>query len=155
MLSPSPRLLSPGEEVRAEFFMEELNNGVKLCELIGALQAKVALSCPSALCKVSQLRARVHLVMYCCFPILHCTHKEFFFLFSCLTRGRWRSSAALRQVPSLPVTTPPTFWPGAATSVWRRPTCLSQRASVRTNSTQFSYRCLYFACVYVIHITSH
>lgn len=52
--SPSPRLPSPGEEVRAEFFMEELNNGVKLCELIGALQTKVAQSCPSALCKVSR-----------------------------------------------------------------------------------------------------
>uniref|UniRef100_A0A3Q3WF21 Uncharacterized protein n=1 Tax=Mola mola TaxID=94237 RepID=A0A3Q3WF21_MOLML len=36
-----------GEEVRAEFFMEELNNGVKLCELIGALKTKVAQSCPS------------------------------------------------------------------------------------------------------------
>uniref|UniRef100_A0A3Q4B6C9 Uncharacterized protein n=1 Tax=Mola mola TaxID=94237 RepID=A0A3Q4B6C9_MOLML len=30
-----------GEEVRAEFFMEELNNGVKLCELIGALKTKL------------------------------------------------------------------------------------------------------------------
>ncbi|XP_023808230.1 GAS2-like protein 3 [Oryzias latipes] len=30
-----------GEEVRAEFFMEELNNGVRLCQLIGVLQAKV------------------------------------------------------------------------------------------------------------------
>ncbi|KAI4803322.1 hypothetical protein KUCAC02_006873 [Chaenocephalus aceratus] len=38
-----------GEEVRAEFFMEELDNGVKLCQLIGALQAKMAVSCPSAL----------------------------------------------------------------------------------------------------------
>lgn len=34
--------------------MEELNNGVKLCKLIGALQAKVAQGCPSALCQVSQ-----------------------------------------------------------------------------------------------------
>lgn len=40
--------------MRAEFFMEELNNGVKLCELIGVLQTKIAQSCPSALCKVSQ-----------------------------------------------------------------------------------------------------
>ncbi|XP_071385550.1 GAS2-like protein 3, partial [Centroberyx affinis] len=31
-----------GEEVRAEFFMEELNNGVKLCQLIGALRSKMA-----------------------------------------------------------------------------------------------------------------
>lgn len=46
--------LSPGEEVRAEFFMEELNNGVKLCQLIGVLQTKIAQSCPSALGKVSQ-----------------------------------------------------------------------------------------------------
>lgn len=45
-----------GEEVRAEFFMEELNNGVKLCELIGALQTKVAQSCPSALCKLFTTR---------------------------------------------------------------------------------------------------
>lgn len=44
----------PGEEVRAEFFMEELNNGVKLCQLIGVLQTKIAQSCPSALSKVSQ-----------------------------------------------------------------------------------------------------
>uniref|UniRef100_A0A3Q0SYA5 Growth arrest-specific 2 like 3 n=1 Tax=Amphilophus citrinellus TaxID=61819 RepID=A0A3Q0SYA5_AMPCI len=36
-----------GEEVRAEFFMEELNNGVKLCQLIGVLQTKIAESCPS------------------------------------------------------------------------------------------------------------
>lgn len=43
-----------GEEVRAEFFMEELNNGVKLCQLIGVLQTKIAQSCPSALSKVSQ-----------------------------------------------------------------------------------------------------
>ncbi|KAM9823850.1 GAS2-like protein 3 [Neosynchiropus ocellatus] len=41
-----------GEEVRAEFFMEELNNGVKLCQLIGVLQTKVAQSCPSALAKL-------------------------------------------------------------------------------------------------------
>ena len=40
--------------MRAEFFMEELNNGVKLCQLIGVLQTKIAQSCPSALCKVSQ-----------------------------------------------------------------------------------------------------
>uniref|UniRef100_A0A674NRR8 Growth arrest-specific 2 like 3 n=1 Tax=Takifugu rubripes TaxID=31033 RepID=A0A674NRR8_TAKRU len=39
-----------GEEVRAEFFMEELDNGVKLCKLVGVLQTKVAQSCP-----VSQL----------------------------------------------------------------------------------------------------
>lgn len=43
--------------MRAEFFMEELNNGVKLCELIGVLQTKIAQSCPSALCKVSQTPA--------------------------------------------------------------------------------------------------
>lgn len=47
----------PGEEVRAEFFMEELNNGVKLCNLIGVLQTKIAQSCPSALGKVSQMAA--------------------------------------------------------------------------------------------------
>uniref|UniRef100_A0A3Q0SYC8 Growth arrest-specific 2 like 3 n=1 Tax=Amphilophus citrinellus TaxID=61819 RepID=A0A3Q0SYC8_AMPCI len=46
-----------GEEVRAEFFMEELNNGVKLCQLIGVLQTKIAESCPSALSKVSQTAA--------------------------------------------------------------------------------------------------
>lgn len=40
--------------MRAEFFMEELNNGVKLCQLIGVLQTKIAQSCPSALGKVSQ-----------------------------------------------------------------------------------------------------
>ncbi|KAG7455895.1 hypothetical protein MATL_G00245910 [Megalops atlanticus] len=36
-----------GEEVRAEHFMEELNNGVKLCQLVGVLQRKVAQSCHS------------------------------------------------------------------------------------------------------------
>uniref|UniRef100_A0A8C6UB42 Growth arrest-specific 2 like 3 n=1 Tax=Neogobius melanostomus TaxID=47308 RepID=A0A8C6UB42_9GOBI len=41
-----------GEHVRAEFFMEELNNGVKLCELIRVLQTKVAQSCPSAVDKL-------------------------------------------------------------------------------------------------------
>lgn len=48
--------LFAGEEVRAEFFMEELNNGVKLCQLIGVLQTKIAQSCPSAACKVSPTR---------------------------------------------------------------------------------------------------
>lgn len=42
----------PGEEVRAELFMEELDNGVKLCQLIGALQTKVAQTCPTAPPKV-------------------------------------------------------------------------------------------------------
>lgn len=41
-----------GGHVRAEFFMEELNSGVKLCELIRVLQTKVAESCPSALDKL-------------------------------------------------------------------------------------------------------
>lgn len=45
-----------GEEVRAEFFMEELNNGVKLCQLIGVLQTKIAQSCPSAACKLFSTR---------------------------------------------------------------------------------------------------
>uniref|UniRef100_UPI0037E7779C GAS2-like protein 3 n=1 Tax=Semicossyphus pulcher TaxID=241346 RepID=UPI0037E7779C len=45
-----------GEEVRAEFFMEDLNNGVKLCQLIGVLQTKIAESCPSALCKLFPTR---------------------------------------------------------------------------------------------------
>lgn len=35
-----------GDEVRPEHFMEELHNGVKLCRLIGALQAKISQSCP-------------------------------------------------------------------------------------------------------------
>uniref|UniRef100_A0AAQ4P4B3 GAR domain-containing protein n=1 Tax=Gasterosteus aculeatus aculeatus TaxID=481459 RepID=A0AAQ4P4B3_GASAC len=48
-----------GEEVRAEFFMEELNNGVKLCQLIGVLQTKIAQSCPSAACKVSPTRQKI------------------------------------------------------------------------------------------------
>lgn len=74
-------LPSAGEEVRAEFFMEELNNGVKLCKLIGALQAKVAQSCPSALCKVSRAavmsdlpRARFHPVMYYSFKFPIAAH---------------------------------------------------------------------------------
>lgn len=50
----SPCSSAPDEEVRAQFFMEELNNGVKLCKLIGALQARVAQGCPSALRQVSQ-----------------------------------------------------------------------------------------------------
>lgn len=74
-----PRLVSPGQEVRAEFFMEELNNGVKLCELVGALQAKVAQSCPSALCKVSGPRARLHLVMPRCSSIPKPEQSLFFF----------------------------------------------------------------------------
>ncbi|KAM9327576.1 GAS2-like protein 3 [Pholidichthys leucotaenia] len=45
-----------GEEVRAEFFMEELNNGVKLCQLIGVLQTKIAQSCPSALSELFPIR---------------------------------------------------------------------------------------------------
>lgn len=53
-LGVSPCFSAPDEDVRAEFFMEELNNGVKLCKLIGALQAKIAQSCPSDLCQVSR-----------------------------------------------------------------------------------------------------
>ncbi|XP_026219622.1 GAS2-like protein 3 [Anabas testudineus] len=45
-----------GEEVRAEFFMEELNNGVKLCQLIGVLHTKIAQSCPSVLSKLFPTR---------------------------------------------------------------------------------------------------
>ncbi|XP_056280953.1 GAS2-like protein 3 [Pseudoliparis swirei] len=45
-----------GEEVRAEFFMEELNNGVKLCRLIGVLQTKITQSCPAELCKLFSTR---------------------------------------------------------------------------------------------------
>lgn len=45
-----------GEDVRAEFFMEELNNGVKLCQLIGVLQTKIAQSCPTAVCKLFPTR---------------------------------------------------------------------------------------------------
>ncbi|KAL6117052.1 gas2l3 [Pungitius sinensis] len=45
-----------GEEVRAEIFMEELNNGVKLCQLIGVLQTKIAQTCPSAACKLFSAR---------------------------------------------------------------------------------------------------
>uniref|UniRef100_A0A087Y067 Growth arrest-specific 2 like 3 n=1 Tax=Poecilia formosa TaxID=48698 RepID=A0A087Y067_POEFO len=45
-----------GEEVRAELFMEELDNGVKLCQLIGALQTKVAQTCPTALPKLFPTR---------------------------------------------------------------------------------------------------
>lgn len=37
--------------------MEELNNGVKLCQLIGVLHTRIAQSCPSALSKVSQAAA--------------------------------------------------------------------------------------------------
>uniref|UniRef100_A0A3B5MA53 Uncharacterized protein n=1 Tax=Xiphophorus couchianus TaxID=32473 RepID=A0A3B5MA53_9TELE len=45
-----------GEELRAELFMEELDNGVKLCQLIGALQTKVAQTCPTALPKLFPTR---------------------------------------------------------------------------------------------------
>ncbi|XP_030621839.1 GAS2-like protein 3 [Chanos chanos] len=36
-----------GEEVQVEHFMEELNNGVKLCRLVGVLQSKILESCHS------------------------------------------------------------------------------------------------------------
>ncbi|KAI1883869.1 hypothetical protein AGOR_G00236470 [Albula goreensis] len=36
-----------GEMVQVEHFMEELNNGVKLCQLATVLQSKVAQNCPS------------------------------------------------------------------------------------------------------------
>ncbi|KAI4901749.1 hypothetical protein NFI96_010971 [Prochilodus magdalenae] len=36
-----------GDEVRAEHFMEELNNGVKLCQLVGILQSKIPQDCLS------------------------------------------------------------------------------------------------------------
>ncbi|XP_061770007.1 GAS2-like protein 3 [Nerophis ophidion] len=45
-----------GDEVRAEFFMEELNNGVKLCQLIGVLQTRISQSCPSAVSKLFPMR---------------------------------------------------------------------------------------------------
>uniref|UniRef100_A0A3Q4HYX4 Growth arrest-specific 2 like 3 n=1 Tax=Neolamprologus brichardi TaxID=32507 RepID=A0A3Q4HYX4_NEOBR len=40
-----------GKHQLAEVFMEDLNNGVKLCKLIGVLQTKIAESCPSVACK--------------------------------------------------------------------------------------------------------
>ncbi|KAL2102636.1 hypothetical protein ACEWY4_001804 [Coilia grayii] len=36
-----------GDEVRAEHFMDELHNGVKLCRLVGELQSRITQSCPS------------------------------------------------------------------------------------------------------------
>lgn len=48
-------MVFPGEEVRAEFFMEELNNGVRLCQLIGVLQAKVNQNGPPERSKVSHV----------------------------------------------------------------------------------------------------
>uniref|UniRef100_A0A8C7ZZS0 Growth arrest-specific 2 like 3 n=1 Tax=Oryzias sinensis TaxID=183150 RepID=A0A8C7ZZS0_9TELE len=45
-----------GEDVRAEFFMEELNNGVRLCQLIGVLQAKVNQTASPARSKVRRVK---------------------------------------------------------------------------------------------------
>ncbi|XP_010890934.1 GAS2-like protein 3 [Esox lucius] len=45
-----------GEEVRAEFFMEELNNGVKLCQLVGALQTRISHSGASDMGKLFPMR---------------------------------------------------------------------------------------------------
>lgn len=56
---------------------------------------------------------------------------EFIFSDSCSPRGRLRASGMPPQVPSSLATTLPTSWPGVATLVWRRPICLSPRASVR------------------------
>lgn len=36
---------SQGEEIRAEHFMKELNNGVKLCRLVKILQSKIPQDC--------------------------------------------------------------------------------------------------------------
>lgn len=61
-----------GEEVKAEFFMEELNNGVKLCRLIGVLQDKVAQICPSALSQVSPVQKDTFLLVLVEFSTLFC-----------------------------------------------------------------------------------
>ncbi|KAJ8007140.1 hypothetical protein DPEC_G00114460 [Dallia pectoralis] len=45
-----------GEEVRAEFFMDELNNGVKLCQLVGALQSRISHNGPSDMGKMFPMR---------------------------------------------------------------------------------------------------
>lgn len=56
---------------------------------------------------------------------------EFIFPDSSFPRGRLHVSGTPLQGPSSLATTPPTSWPGVATLAWRRPTCLSRRASVR------------------------
>jgi len=142
---------SPGEEVRAEFFMEELNNGVKLCRLIGVLQTKITQSCPAELCKVGHTaaggagRATTTTTNLLTIRIsLQCSRQHTWEPWcrrfkrlvvisrhSCSPRGTSRASGTPLQGPSSLATTPPTSWPGAATSAWRRPTCLSRRASVR------------------------
>ncbi|XP_029486389.1 GAS2-like protein 3 [Oncorhynchus nerka] len=45
-----------GEEVRAESFMAELNNGVKLCRLIGALQSRISQSRASDMGKLFPMK---------------------------------------------------------------------------------------------------
>ncbi|KAM9401951.1 uncharacterized protein ACWYII_029302 isoform 1-T2 [Salvelinus alpinus] len=45
-----------GEEVRAESFMAELNNGVKLCRLIGALQSRISQSGASDMGKLFPMK---------------------------------------------------------------------------------------------------
>ncbi|CDQ70842.1 unnamed protein product [Oncorhynchus mykiss] len=45
-----------GEEVRAESFMAELNNGVKLCQLIGALQSRISQSGASDMGKLFPMK---------------------------------------------------------------------------------------------------
>eukprot|EP00063_Salmo_salar_P034209 XP_014009044.1 PREDICTED: GAS2-like protein 3 [Salmo salar] len=45
-----------GEEVRAESFMAELNNGVKLCQLIGALQSRISQSGASDIGKLFPMK---------------------------------------------------------------------------------------------------
>uniref|UniRef100_A0A8C8A607 Growth arrest-specific 2 like 3 n=1 Tax=Oryzias sinensis TaxID=183150 RepID=A0A8C8A607_9TELE len=58
-----------GEDVRAEFFMEELNNGVRLCQLIGVLQAKVNQTASPARSKVRLLHKDPRQVCLCLLEI--------------------------------------------------------------------------------------
>lgn len=113
----------PGEEVRAEFFMEELNNGVKLCQLIGVLQTKIAQSCPSALCKVSHtapMKIAWMIVQRAAFMLTHG---------GCL----WRA-------------VPVTAW----TNLWLRTSFL---LTVRSSQFQFCLYLQHFNIVYLLRIS--
>lgn len=113
----------PGEEVRAEFFMEELNNGVKLCQLIGVLQTKIAQSCPSALCKVSHtapMKIAWMIVQRAAFMLTHG---------GCL----WRA-------------VPVTAW----TNLWLRTSFL---LTVRSSQFQFCLYLQHFDIVYLFRIS--
>lgn len=115
-----------GEEVRVDRFMAELDNGVRLCRLVGILQNKIPQDSEKTqvreTCETVNISTRLFL----------CLNR---FCLSFITSFPPRKFSSRRTPPldrfSL-ATTLQTFFPGVVILEWMRRTCSSLRVWVRT-----------------------